>query len=70
MLLVQLNPKFFRRILKCCVQIFVFFILEGLELWTRAFRDHFMKIFVLISDYYPRNVKAQFTGKNKTKYAL
>ena len=69
MLLVQLNPKFCRRILKCCVQIFGFLNLEGLELWTRAFRDHFMKIFVVISDYYPRNVTAQFTGKNKRKYA-
>ena len=46
MLLVQLNPKFFRKILKCCVQNFGVFIVEGLELWTRAFRDHFMKIFV------------------------
>ena len=46
MLLVQLNPKFCRKILKCCVQNFGVFILEGLELWTRAFRDHFMKILV------------------------
>lgn len=48
---------------------FGLFILEGLELWTRAFRGHFMKIFVVISEYYPRNVEAQFTGKNKRKYA-
>ena len=67
MSLVQLNRKFFRRIIKCCVQSLGFFILEGLEFWTLAFRDHFMKIFVVISDYYLRNVKAQFTGKNKRK---